>query len=67
MLPPEALDRALPGVTAPALPFMAGMVIRTSDKGAAARHLLKDLPLREAPEGVMVPPEHAGGCAVVFA
>jgi hypothetical protein len=71
VLPPEALDRALPGVTAPALPFMAGMVIRTSDKGAAARALLRalpnNLPLREAPEGVIVPPEHGGGCAVVFA
>jgi hypothetical protein len=67
ILPPEALPRALPGVTAPTLPFMAGMVIRTTDKAAAARALLRDLPLREAPDGVMVPPEHAGGCAVVFA
>lgn len=67
ILPPEALPRALPGVTAPGLPFMAGMVIRTADRGAAARALLAGLPLRDAPEGVMVPPEHAGGCAVVFA
>lgn len=71
ILPPEALPRALPGVVAPSLPFMAGMVIRTVDGGAAARALLKDLPLREmpggVPGGVMVPPEHAGGCAVVFA
>lgn len=67
ILPPEALPRALPGVAAPALPFMAGMVIRTTDKGASARALLRDLKLRDAPDGVMVPPEHAGGCAVVFA
>jgi len=67
ILPPEALPRILPGVTAPTLPFMAGMVIRTTDGGASARALLRDLPLREAPDGVMVPPEHAGGCAVVFA
>lgn len=71
ILPPEALPRLLPGVVAPALPFLAGMVIRTVDKAAAARALLRDLPLREAPEvaagGVMVPPEHTGGCAVVFA
>jgi len=66
VLPAEALPRALPGVTAPSLPFMAGMVIRTADRGAAARALLGGL-LREAPEGWMVPPEHAGGCAVVFA
>ncbi len=67
ILPPEALPRVLPGVTVPALPFMAGFVIRTTDKAASARALLKDLPLREAPDGVMVPPEHAGGAAVVFA
>lgn len=67
ILPPEALGRALPGVLAPSLPFMAGMVIRTTDKSASARALLRDLPLRESPEGVMVPPEHAGGAAVVFA
>jgi hypothetical protein len=67
IIPPDALPRALPGVAAPSLPFMAGMVIRTRDGGAAARALLAGLPLREAPDGVMVPPEHAGGCAVVFA
>jgi hypothetical protein len=67
VLPPEALGRVLPGVVPPALPFMAGLVIRTADGGAAARALLQALPLREAPEGgVMVPPEHAGGAAVVF-
>jgi hypothetical protein len=67
VLPPAALDRVLPGVAVPALPFMAGMVIRTGDAGAAARALLAGLPLRPAPEGMMVPPEHAGGAAVVFA
>ena len=67
VVPPQALDRTLPGVTAPALPFMAGMVIRTADKAAAARALLNGLPTREAPEGLMVPPEHAGGAAVIFA
>jgi hypothetical protein len=67
VVPPEALPRLLPGVSAPANPFMAGMVIRTGDGAAAARALLADLPLREAPEGPMVPPELAGGAAVVFA
>jgi hypothetical protein len=46
---------------------MAGMVIRTVDQGAAARALLRGMELREMPDGVMVPPEQAGGCAVVFA
>jgi hypothetical protein len=45
---------------------MAGMVIRTGDGAAAARALLGDI-LREAPDGAMVPPEHAGGAALVFA
>ncbi|MGG5820712.1 VOC family protein [Falsiroseomonas sp. HW251] len=67
IIPPEALPRALPGVAAPSLPFIAGCVIRTTDNAATARALLKDLPLRDLPDGIMVPPEHAGGCAVVFA
>lgn len=67
ILPPEALPRALPGVVAPTLPFLAGMVIRTVDKTASARALLRGMELREMPDGVMVPPEDAGGCAVVFA
>lgn len=65
ILPPEALPRALPGVTAPALPFMAGMVIRTEDATAKVRALLGPI-LRAMAGGVMVPPEHAGGAAVVF-
>lgn len=67
VLPAEALPRLLPGVAVPTLPFMAGLVLRTADRGAAARALLRDLPLREAPEGIMVPPEEAGGAAVIFA
>jgi hypothetical protein len=67
ILRPEALPRVLPGIAAPSLPFMAGMVIRTGDGNAAARRLLADQPLREAPDGLMVPPEHAGGAALVFA
>jgi hypothetical protein len=67
VLPPEALGRVLPGVVPPALPFMAGMVIRTADGAAAARALLSALPLRDVPEGgFMVPPDEAGGAAVVF-
>jgi hypothetical protein len=65
ILPPEALPRALPGVAAPALPFMAGMVIRTEDATAKLRALIGPI-LREVPGGVMVPPEQAGGAAVVF-
>ncbi len=66
ILPAGALGRLLPGVTAPALPFMAGMVIRTGDATRAARTALAGLPVREVPDGIMVPPEATGGAAVVF-
>jgi hypothetical protein len=67
IIPPAALPLLLPGVIAPALPFMAGLLIRTEDGARAARGVLAGLALREAPQGVMVPPEAAGGAAVVFA
>jgi hypothetical protein len=67
VLPPEALGRALPGVEPPSLPFIAGVVIRTEDQGQRAAHILAGLPTRKSPLGLMVPPEAAGGAAVVFA
>ncbi|MBU8536936.1 VOC family protein [Falsiroseomonas tokyonensis] len=67
ILPQSALSQVLPGVTAPTLPFIAGLVIRTNDQGQAARAVLTGLPSRETPDGIMVPPEAAGGAAVVFA
>ena len=67
ILTESALATVLPGVIAPASPFMAGMVIRTSDAGTAARRVLEGIPTVEAPAGVMVPPEYAAGAAVVFA
>lgn len=67
ILPAAALPRLLPGVAAPTLPFIAGLVIRTADQGQAARAVLQGLPVVETPEGVMVPPAYAGGAAVLFA
>jgi len=67
VLPPEALGRILPGVEAPSLPFIAGVVIRTEDQGQRAAQILAGLPNRKTPLGLMVPPEAAGGAAVVFA
>jgi len=65
ILEPEALRVVLPGVQAPVLPFMAGMIIRTDDGNAAVRAL--GLPLVAAPDGLMAPPALAGGAALVFA
>ena len=67
ILPPEALAAVLPGVAIPALPFMAGMVVRTQDGNAAARALLGARAVA-LPEGrLMVPPSLAAGAALVFA
>ncbi len=65
ILEPDALATVLPGVAIPALPFMAGMVIHTDDGNAAVQAL--GLPLVAVPDGLMVPPELAGGAAIVFA
>lgn len=67
ILDPDALPRVLPGVEPPCLPFMAGMVVRTADGNAAVSQVLRGIPVVEAPEGLMVPPEYAGGAALVFA
>ncbi len=64
VLDPEALGGVLPGVLPPALPFMAGIVVRTDDAAAAARALTPGLV--QAPGGWMAPPGLAGGAAVVF-
>jgi hypothetical protein len=66
VLTPEALGSVLPGVVPPASPCMAGMVVRTADSAASARRILSGIPTREAPEGIMVPPEHAAGAALIF-
>lgn len=66
ILPAGALGTVLPGVAVPDLPFLAGFTIRTDDGNAAARALLGER-LRPVPGGLMVPPEEAGGAALVFA
>ena len=60
----DALHTVLPGVIPPTLPFMAGLVVRTSDAAAAARTFA---PLTQVPVGWMAPPALAGGVALVFA
>jgi hypothetical protein len=73
ILPLEALPLVLPGVTAPASPCIAGMVVRTADANASVTALLtaEGIPAIPAPglwgEGLLVPPDHAGGAALVFA
>jgi hypothetical protein len=71
ILEETVIPHLLPGVEVPSLPFMAGMVVRTGDGNAAARRVLHGIPTVKAPgewgAGLMVPPEFAGGAALVFA
>lgn len=56
---------AFPGVAAPSLPFIAGVVIRTDD-GAAALRRIAGPASREVAGGVLVAPAQAGGAALLF-
>ena len=56
----------LPGVVAPVLPAVMGLVIGVSDL-SATRDALSGVTRIELAEGVMVPPGEAAGCALVFA
>ncbi len=66
VLPPAAIPRLFPGVAPPPLPSIVGMTVRTGDGATAARRALAGLPITETPDGPMVPPELAGGAALVF-
>lgn len=66
VLAPEVAAEILPGVVPPALPAVVGMVIGVADLDATRAALAPVLRV-ELPAGVMVPPEEAAGCALVFA
>jgi hypothetical protein len=66
VLPPSAIPRLFPDVAPPVLPSVVGMTVRTADGAASARRVLSGLPIVEAPDGPMAPPELAGGAALVF-
>jgi hypothetical protein len=66
VLPAASVPRLFPGVSPPALPSIVGMAVRTDHGATAARRALAGLPIVEAPDGPMVPPELAGGAALVF-
>lgn len=58
------LEDPLPGVVPPAWPSLVGFAIRTGDGNAAAARLPGLVPLADG--ALMVPPERAGGAALVF-
>jgi hypothetical protein len=66
ILPPEALGQVYPGVTAAAVPCIAGMTVATADGCAALRPILAGLAHDPVGNGVLVHPEAAGGAALLF-
>lgn len=54
-----------PGVAAPTVPWIAGVVLRTEDGGAAIRRLAAGSG-RETELGFLLPPDQAGGAALLF-
>jgi catechol 2,3-dioxygenase-like lactoylglutathione lyase family enzyme len=62
---PAALRTLLPGVEAPTLPFIAGVMLETADQGAAIRMIAAGAG-RDVTDGFLVSPEAAGGTALVF-
>jgi hypothetical protein len=67
LLPASALDAALPGESAPLLPFWAAQYVAVADL-ATARTVVtgNSLPVCELPDGFFVPARAAAGAAVVF-
>ena len=66
VLPPEAIGAVFPGVAAPAVPSIVGMVVATADGCAALRPLLAGVAHEEVASGVLVRPGDAGGAALLF-
>ena len=60
MLSPAGLAMALPGTVAPALPFIAGLSLRTGDANAALRRLLSTCAIPHRTSGDAIIAEAAG-------
>ena len=68
LLPPDALGNVFPGVAAPTLPYIAGITVRTDDANRAIeeRARASGIAHRAVPDGLLIPPEEAGGAALLF-
>ncbi len=67
ILAPEALPASFPAWPPPGPALHGRMLVRTADGAACRAAGAGRAATRAAPAGVMVPPEHAGGTAVIFA
>jgi hypothetical protein len=64
---PERLGTMLPGRWQLPLPFMAAFTVEVADLANVRKELSKnEVPYIERADTVIVAPEHAGGCAVIF-
>ena len=67
VIAPQHLADIVPNYTPPTIPFMAAITIETSDLQLARNILLKNkVPFTEKDGGILVKPDDAGGCAVIF-
>jgi hypothetical protein len=66
LLPAEALHAELPEVKIGSLPLIAAITLRTDDGASAIRRLAQGIAHREAPGGLVIAPEAAGGAAIIF-
>ncbi len=68
LLPGQALEKVLPGVTAPVLPYIAGISLRTSDQCAAITRIAatQGITTHPVPGGLFIGPADAGGAALRF-
>jgi hypothetical protein len=68
LLTPAVLHTVLPGTTAPCLPFIAGVALRTSDNATAIARLAQAhaIPARPTPRGLLIDPAAASGAALHF-
>lgn len=63
----EYLAAIVPNYTPPTIPFMAAVTVETSDLQLTENVLLKnDIPFTEINGHIVVSPDDAGGCAVIF-
>lgn len=64
---PECLDTMIPGYIVPALPFMAAFTVEVANLQLVCDLLSESsVPFTKRPGSVLVYPENAGGCAVIF-
>jgi catechol 2,3-dioxygenase-like lactoylglutathione lyase family enzyme len=64
---PENLSEVIPGCTPPSLPFLAGFTVATAELDAADSVLTESrVPFQKYGGRVIVHPEEAYGCAVLF-